>query len=106
MVSDDSARNPDPPLPYVPRKKLVPFNINEYVRVKFSPAALVLWRERAEKMREAFPKVAYLFPLEPPLDDEGYYRGQFWSVMHLVAPELVAGGYAFENCMIELEVPE
>jgi hypothetical protein len=85
--------------------RLLRFNINEYVRVKFSPASLALWREHAEEMREYHPKMAYLWPLEPPVDEEGYYRAQFWSVMHLVAPNLVAGGSAFEDCLIELEIP-
>ncbi len=85
-------------------RTLVRFNINNYVRVRFSPGALLLWRKHAEKMRAMFPKMIGSFPLDPPTDDAGFYRGQFWHVMHLVAPELVGGGSAFEDCMIELEI--
>lgn len=81
----------------------VPFNINEYIRVRFSPAALDLWLENARKMRKAFPRMTDSFPLAPPVDASGYYRGQMWWIMHLVAPELMAGGSAFENCEIILE---
>ena len=84
---------------------VVPFNINDPIRVKFSPASLALWRERAERMQSFCPKMAYLFPLEPPLDADGFYRGQMWSIMHLVAPNLMAGGSAFEDCLIYLEMP-
>ena len=83
-----------------------PFNINGYVRVKFTPATLKLWREHAQEMREAFPKMAYCWPLDPPTDSAGFYRGQLWSIMHLVAPECIAGGSSFENSLIYLEFEE
>jgi hypothetical protein len=80
-----------------------PFNINEYARVKLSPEALLLWKQRAEQMRAAFPKMAHLWPDDPPLDANGHYREQLYQIMHLVAPLLVPGASAFENCIIELE---
>jgi hypothetical protein len=79
------------------------FNINDCVIVKFTAASLKLWQEHAAQMRAAFPEMAYLWPLDPPTDADGFYRGQFWSVMHLVSPELIAGGSAFENSTIYLE---
>ncbi len=82
------------------------FNINDYARVKFSAASLRLWREDAERMRQAAPTMAHLFPDTPPLDAAGFYRGQFWSIMQLVAPQLVAGGSAFEGCLVHLEFEE
>lgn len=32
-------------------KSLVRFNINEYVRVRFTPASLALWRQHSEELR-------------------------------------------------------
>lgn len=81
------------------------FNINESIWVRFSPGALKLWRAKAEKLQTAFSSMPHLFPLEPPLDANGYYRGQMWSIMQLVAPELGAGGSAFEGCLIWFDEP-
>ena len=87
-------------------KRLIPFNINGYVRVKFSTRSLDHWKAHAVEMHKSFPKMAHLWPEMPPLDANGFYRGQFWSVMHLIADELQAGHSAFEDCMIYLEVPD
>lgn len=83
-----------------------PFNVNDYVRVKLSPASLGLWRANAIRMREAYPRLAGAFPCEPPVDADGFYRGQLWAIMGMVGPECTGGGQPFEDGCIHLEFKE
>ncbi len=83
----------------------VRFNINDYARVKLTPATLKLWKQNAQAMRKAFPKMAHLWTDEPRTDKDGYYRDQLWVIINLIAPECVAGGQALENSELILEMP-
>ena len=83
----------------------VRFNINDYARVKLTPATLKLWKENAERMRATFPQMAHLWPDEPRTDKDGYYRAQLWSIINLIGPECVAGGHAIDKSELILEMP-
>lgn len=102
----ETVLDPEPGQPSNPAVEWVAFNINDYARVKFTAATLELWQRHALEMRAAFPKLTHLWPLHPPLDAEGFYRSQLWSIMHLVGPERIGGGSVFEDCLLYLELPK
>jgi len=84
--------------------RIITFNIHDYVRVKLSPDALLLWKQEAEELRTAYPQDANAYPDTPRLDADGYYRDQLYKIMHLIGPLCVIAGFPIENCEILLEI--
>ena len=80
------------------------FNINHYAKVRLGPEAVAVYRARMEKFNASFPM--YAQPVEPPVDKDGYFRDQLWSLMNLISPLCGAGSCCVETCEMILEFPD
>lgn len=82
----------------------VPFNVNDYVRVKLTPHGHRIVRERFRKLNAMLPMTADLKFTPPKEDAEGWSRWQMWSLMQTFGEHmLLAGPNPFETS-IEFEV--
>lgn len=80
------------------------FNINDYARVRLGTQAVAAYRARMEKFNASFPM--YAQSIDPPVDKDGYFRDQLWSLMSLIGPLCGAGSCCVENCELILEFPD
>lgn len=87
-------------------KRWLSFNTNYYVRVRLSELGRKRFREHALEMRQLYPQMPELWPLEPRLDTEGYFRDQLWHVMALFGSVSGAGGSPFIGCEIQFDAAE
>lgn len=67
--------------------ELVPFNINNYVRIRVTPTG--------RKVHDAYYAALFMKPPEIVVDSDGWTRDQLWHVMHIFG----------EACFNGAEVP-
>jgi hypothetical protein len=60
-------------------RAFVPFNVNEYVRVKLTERGVNILRRRHDRMADSFPNVGSFS--EPKRDTEGWSSFQLWELM-------------------------
>lgn len=58
-----------------------PLHLNDIVRVRLNEEGLRIYRARVEALNASLPPWAKGFPLEPRVDEEGYYRTSLWELM-------------------------
>ena len=69
----------------------VPFNVNEYVRVKLTERGKKCLRENYDKLAQAWGgKLTFQFRL-PEEDADGWSRWQMWSLMQDLGPHISMG---------------
>ena len=69
----------------------VPFNVNEYVRVKLTERGKKCLRENYDKLAQAWGgKLTFQFRL-PEEDADGWSRWQMWSLMQDLGPHISIG---------------
>ena len=60
-----------------------PINLNDHVRVKLTKRGMVAFMERRLELNRSLRPGAQPFPLQPDLDEEGFYRTQLWHLMQV-----------------------
>ena len=83
--------------------KWVPFNLNEYVRVKLNQRGLDILKADAEELRKTFPKLPAWEP--PKTDADGWSKHQLWSLMQDFGPHITLGGNPPMETGIEFKAP-
>lgn len=83
-------------------KTFVPFNLNEYVRVKLNERGLEILRANHARLFERVPQAGPF--VEPAKDADGWSRFQGWEIMRDFGPHMkMASPPPFEPT-IEFEV--
>lgn len=82
-----------------------PFNVNDYVWVKLTPAGLKILERNFYELRRAFPNLPKQF-LPPSVDAEGYTKYQLWALMHDFGNHMVMGGQSPVETDVVLEIKE
>lgn len=76
----------------------VPFNVNDYVWVKLTPAGLEILRQETNQLRRSFPRLLEFTP--PSVDENGYTQYQLWALMKDFGEYMLWGGTSpFETNM-------
>lgn len=68
----------------------VPFNVNDYVWVKLTPAGLEVLKKNNDQVRSWYPRLPEFTP--PPADSDGYTRHQLWALMKDFGAYMTWGG--------------
>lgn len=67
-------------------------HLNDTVKVKLTPHGLRHYREKQSSFNASLPARIKPFPIDPPLDEEGFYQTQLWQLMNLFGSSLYMGG--------------
>jgi repressor LexA len=86
-------------------KTWLPFNANEYVRVKLTDLGLRLLREKHGAFRAQHPKFIREF-VPPAVDEEGYSKFQLWALMQDLGEHVGLGKALPFDCNILFGVNE
>ena len=65
---------------------LVPFNLNDYVRVRLTERGLQIMNDEDARLCALYPKMRKPEPLK--VDAEGYARFQLWALMQQFGPHI------------------
>lgn len=83
-------------------KKFIPFNLNEYVRVKLNERGVQILRDSHECLRGFAPSIGEFKP--PAVDAEGWSRFQAHEFMREFGPHMHMGPPPPFETTIEFEV--
>jgi hypothetical protein len=59
----------------------IKINLNQTARVKFTPRGIFLYQDMMMAWNRRLPPTAKPFEVDPPLDEDGYYRAELWRIM-------------------------
>lgn len=83
---------------------MVPFNINENVRVRLKDRGHAILKARHDDLLRRWPQASDYVP--PKVDADGWSQFQLWSLMEIFGPHMFLGGDPPFETTIEFKSPD